>query len=408
MARYFALTSRGLVDALRDELAELGAKELVKEPGGVFFDGNWSVVMRANLRLRTATRIVKPILSFPAYKNEDLYGNIRKFDFTKLIDNDGTLAVEASVRDCAFKDQRFVAMKVKDAIVDQFREKTGARPSVDTENPDLIVVIRGFKNNFEVSLDTSGEALFKRGYRVATGDAPIKEHVAAGLLKLAEWDGSTAIVDPMCGSGTILIEAAMMAKKMAPGTLRKSFGFMKWKGYDRTVFERELDAALELEEQTTEKLMARLKAERAKDLAAIGEPAGSMARDEDGTRVKPLFYGYDIDAKVIKAAKDNAREAGVDDICIFRRHAMETLEAPVEKGFLITNPPYGERLGSKEALKDTYKDLAFTLKNRFKGWTAFVLSGDPDLSSAMKLKATRKSPVWNGNIECRLLRYDIF
>ncbi|MBL7687917.1 MAG: RNA methyltransferase [Bdellovibrionaceae bacterium] len=392
MARYLAMTSRGLVDALHDELIEIGAKNLDKEPGGVFFDGNWSVVMRANLRLRTATRIVKPILSFPAYKNEDLYNNILKFDFTKMIEVDGTLAVEASVRECAFKDQRFVAMKVKDAVVDQFREKLGARPSVDNENPDLVIVVRGYKNHFDVSLDTSGDALFKRGYRVATGEAPIKEHVAAGLLKLAEWDGVTPIVDPMCGSGTILIEAAMMAKKMAPGTLRKSFGFMKWKGYDREVFKKELETVLDVEETATEKLIARLTVE-----------------DEEGVeKVQPMFYGYDLDAQVIKAAKANAKEAGVDDIVVFRRHAMETLEAPCEKGVVITNPPYGTRLGNKESLKDVYKDFAFTLKNRFKGWTAFVLSGDPELSSAMKLKATRRAPVYNGNIECRLLKYEMF
>lgn len=401
MATFFALTSRGLVDVLRDELAELGARKLDKEPGGVYFDSNWATAYRANLRLRTATRVVRPILHFPAYKNEDLYNNIRKFDFTSLIEADGTIAVEASVRESAFQDQRFVAMKVKDAIVDQFREKTGVRPSVDTENPDLVVVVRAFKNNFSVSLDTSGEPLFKRGYRTGTGEAPLKEHVAAGLLRLAEWDGETPIVDPMCGSGTILIEAALQARKVAPGTLRRRFGFMNWKGFEEEVFRKELDATLALEEEAAEKLEVTLQ-----KLYPNPVPAGAKVESE--VKHRPLFFGYDMDPKVIKIAQANAREAGVDDLISFRRHAMETLEAPIEKGIIITNPPYGTRLGNKESLKDTYRDFAFTLKNRFKGWTAHVLSGDPELSSAMKLKATRKSLVYNGPIECRLLRYEVF
>lgn len=401
MATFFALTSRGLVDALRDELAELGAKNLVKEPGGVYFDSNWATVYRANLRLRTATRVVKPILQFPAYKNEDLYNNIRKFDFTSLIPPEGTLAVEASVRDSVFQDQRFVAMKVKDAIVDQFRDKFGSRPSVDNDKPDLVIVVRAFKNTFSVSLDTSGDPLFKRGYRVGTGEAPLKEHVAAGLLRLAEWDLETPIVDPMCGSGTILIEAALMARKIAPGTLRRRFGFMGWKGYDSVAFKKELDAAMALEDDANARLETTLERVYPATMAADAKVSTEERR-------RPLFFGYDVDAKVVKQAQANAREAGVDDLISFRRHAMETLEAPVEKGILITNPPYGVRLGEEETLKDVYRDLAFTLKNRFKGWSAFVLSGSPALSSAMKLKATRKSPVYNGRIECRLLKYDMF
>ncbi len=401
MATFFALTSRGLVDALRDELAELGAKNLVKEPGGVYFDANWATVYRANLRLRTATRVVKPILQFPAYKNEDLYNNIRKFDFTTLIEPHGTLAVEASVRDSVFQDQRFVAMKVKDAIVDQFRDKFGSRPSVDNDKPDLVIVVRAYKNTFSVSLDTSGEPLFKRGYRVGTGEAPLKEHVAAGLLRLAEWDGETPIVDPMCGSGTILIEAALMARKIAPGTLRRRFGFMGWKGFDGAAFKKELDDAMDMEDEANQRIelaLARVYP------VTLGEDA-DVSADE---KRRPLFFGYDVDSKVIKMAQANAREAGVDDLIHFRRHAMETLEAPVEKGIVITNPPYGVRLGEEESLKDVYRDLAFTLKSRFKGWSAFVLSGNPELSQAMKLKSTRKSLVYNGTIECRLLKYDMF
>ncbi len=401
MATFFALTSRGLVDALRDELAQLGAKNLEKEPGGVYFESNWATVYRANLRLRTATRVVKPILQFPAYKNEDLYNNIRKFDFTTLIEPHGTLAVEASVRDSVFQDQRFVAMKVKDAIVDQFRDKYGSRPSVDNDKPDLVIVVRAYKNTFSVSLDTSGDPLFKRGYRIGTGEAPLKEHVAAGLLRLAEWDGETPIVDPMCGSGTILIEAALQARNIAPGTLRRHFGFMGWKGFDSEAFKKELEASMEMEEEGQARVDAAL-------ARVYPNPIGDEAKISKEEKHRPLFFGYDVDSKVIKMAQANAREAGVDDLISFRRHAMETLEAPVEKGIIITNPPYGARLGEEETLKDVYRDFSFTLKTRFKGWSAHVLSGNPALSSAMKLKATRKSLVYNGTIECRLLKYDMF
>ena len=401
MAVFFALTSRGLVDALRDELAALGAKNLEKEPGGVYFESNWATVYRANLRLRTATRVVKPILQFPAYKNEDLYNNIRKFDFTSLIEPEGTLAVEASVRDSVFQDQRFVAMKVKDAIVDQFRDKYGSRPSVDNDKPDLVIVVRAYKNTFSVSLDTSGDPLFKRGYRVGTGEAPLKEHVAAGLLRLAEWDGETPIVDPMCGSGTILIEAALQARNIAPGTLRRHFGFMGWKGFDSEAFKKELEASMEMEDEGQARIDAAL-------ARIYPNPIDADAKVSKEEKHRPLFFGYDVDSKVVKMAQANAREAGVDDLISFRRHAMETLEAPVEKGIIITNPPYGARLGEEETLKDVYRDFSFTLKTRFKGWSAHVLSGNPTLSSAMKLKATRKSLVYNGTIECRLLKYDMF
>ena len=375
MPRFFAMTSRGLGEVLEQELREMGIEKVERTFGGVQFEGNWAQCYRANLRSRIATRILMPILDFPAYNPEDLYNNILKHDFTKYIPPNGTIAVEANVRDSGvFRDQRFVAMKIKDAIVDQFREKFDVRPDVNVDNPDLRVVARAVKNGFSISIDTSGDALFKRGYRVGISDAHVKEHLAAGILKLAGYTGDQPVVDPMCGSGTFLIEAALIALKISPGTLRKGFGFQKLAGFQRDVWEKEVDAAL----------------------------------GEELDEIPFKMYGFDVDKKVLQVAQANAEEAGVDAFIDFQRAPMETLKSPVEKGLMVVDPPFGERMGEKELLLDTYKDLAHTMKVGFNGWECYVLSGSPDLSAAMKLKAERKFPLYHGPIECRLLKYRMF
>ncbi len=375
MPKFFAMTSRGLQDVLEQELKDLGFTKVLKGQGGVFFDTNWAGCYRANLRLRTATRVILPILDFPAYNPEELYNNIKKHDFTKYIEQSGTVAVESAVRDSEiFRDSRFVSLKIKDAVVDQFREKYGERPNVDSKQPDLPLLVRSIRNQFSVSLDTSGGSLFKRGYRVAMVDAPIKEHVAAGLLKMTEWKMDKPILDPMCGSGTFLIEAALMALKISPGTLRKHFAFKKWKGFQVEEFDKEVDEAI----------------------------------NEEITELPFKFYGFDVSHDAIKASRQNIAAAGLEDYIEIARSPIETLNPPVADGIMITNPPYGERLLEKNEAIEVYKNLAFLLKSKFKGWDAFVLSGDPELSSAMRLKAERKFPVYNGPIECRLLKYNVF
>jgi 23S rRNA G2445 N2-methylase RlmL len=375
MPRFFAMTSRGLAEVLEQELHEMGITKTERAFGGVQFEGNWADCYRVNLRSRIATRVLLPILDFPAYKPEDLYNNILKHDFTKYIKPTGTIAVEASVRESGiFRDQRFVAMKIKDAVVDQFRDKYEVRPDVDSANPDLRIVARAVNNGFSVSIDTSGDALFKRGYRVGFTDAHVKEHLAAGILKMAGYTGDKPVVDPMCGSGTFLIEAVLIALRVYPGTLRKGFGFQKLLGFQREAWEAEVDAAL--------------------------------ADELDTLPFK--MYGYDIDKEALKSAKANAVKAGVDEWIEFARAPMETLKAPVESGLMVVDPPYGERMGDKDMLLDTYKDLAHTMKVGFNGWDCYVLSGAPELSSAMKLKAERKFPLFHGPIECRLLKYKMF
>jgi 23S rRNA G2445 N2-methylase RlmL len=376
MPRFFAMTSRGLSEVLAQELTDLGLEKVSRGQGGVYFEGPWAHCYRANLRSRVATRILLPILDFPAYKPEELYANIQKHDFTKYIDPNGTIAVDATVRDSGqFRDQRFVAMKVKDAIVDQFREKFEERPDVDKDLPDLRVVVRAYKSQFSVSLDTSGDALFKRGYRVGQVEAHVKEHLAAGILMLAEYKGDRPVVDPMCGSGTFLIEAALIALKIAPGSFRKFFGFMRFKGFQRAEWEKEVNIAME---------------EEIEELPEF------------------RLFGYDVDRKALTVAKQCAEAAGVADFIEFHRQPVQTLTAPVEEGVLVVDPPYGERIGTKDELIDLYKDLAHSFKTSFKGWDCFVLSGEPELSAAMKLKAERKFPLFNGPIECRLLKYKMF
>lgn len=376
MPRFFAATSLGLTDPLVQELTELGFKGIEKVPSGVFFETNWEGCYRANLQSRLAVRIMKPILDFSAYDVEgnDLYHNISKHDFTKYIPVNKTIKVEANVKESSIRDQRYVAMKVKDAIVDQFREKFGERPNVDNKNADFAVYVRGYKNNYNVSIDTSGDSLFLRGYRREAGEAPLKETVAAGLVYLSEWDRKSPIVDPFCGSGTILIEAAMMALNIAPGSMRKRFGFMNLNGFDAEAWSNIVDEAASQEKEEL-------------DFA---------------------FYGFDIDRRAILAAKDNARRAGVDHVINFKPESIATLKAPVEKGLIICNPPYGVRLGDEDNVRDIYRDLGHTLKHNFNGWDAWVLSGNKDLIGDLKLKSTRRHFIYNGPLECRFLKYSMF
>lgn len=374
MALFFASSPKGLADVLEAELKSLGLKVVGKSAGGVDFEASWQGAYKANLNSRLASRILKPVLEFTAYQPEELYGQIMNHDFTKYIDPEQTISVDVTIKESKMRDQRFVAMKIKDAVVDQFTEKFGVRPNVDNENPDLRIHVRVIKNHFDVALDTSGDSLFIRGYRREAGEAPLKENLAAGLVSLSEWDQKSPIVDMMCGSGTILIEAAMMALNVAPGINRKKFGFMNWKNFDEKAWDEVINEAIEGEK----------------------------------TDLDFMFYGFDLDRKVLTKAKENAKRAGVDAFIQFKFDPIAVVEPPVEKGLVIINPPYGARIGDEDDLVDVYRDLSFTLKHRFKNWDAWILSGNKDLITHLKLKSTRKHFVFNGAIECRFLKYSMF
>ncbi len=373
MALFFASAPKGLSDALEIELKELGLDVVDKSQSGVSFESNWEGCYRANLHSRIASRILKPVLDFTAYQPEELYGQIRRHDFTKYIRPEQTMMVDASTRESKMHDQRFVAMKVKDAVVDQFRDKFGVRPDVNNKDADLRVHIRAVNNQFSVAIDTSGDSLFQRGYRKEAVDAPLKENLAAGLVFLTGWDRKSPIVDLMTGSGTILTEAAMMALNIAPGVNRKKFGFMRLANFDSAVWDKLVDEAISAEKQ-----------------------------DLDFR-----FFGYDIDRKAISIAKENAISAGVDHVIEFKRETVATVAKPAETGMVLVNPPYGARIGDEDNLRDVYRDLGYTLKNRFQGWDAWILSGNKDLIGDLKLKSTRRHFVFNGSIECRLLKYNM-
>lgn len=374
MPQFYAPAPRGLKEPLHREFESLGFKKVLNVAAGILFEGAWSECYRANLQSRLANRVLKPLAEFIAYEPDELYGHVYKHDFTKYIEPHQTLRVEASITECKLRDQRFVALKTKDAIVDQFREKFGERPSVDKDKDqvDLSIHIYGHKNQFYLYLDTSGTPLLMRGYRRQAGTAPMKETLAAGLLYLSNWDQKTPIVDPFCGSGTILIEAALMACNIAPGSLRQRFAFEKLKGFEVDAFDKVMT---------------------------------QVASEEIESPVR--FYGFDQDPEAIKAARANAKRAGVEHMIEFKTREVANLTPPVENGIIITNPPYGVRLGDHSLLEWVFKDFSHALKENFHGWDVWILSASHEQSASFGLKASQKFQVFNGNLECRFLKYEI-
>lgn len=376
MPRFLGLTSRGLTEPLAKEIEELGIKKVRARPDAVEVECSWAELYRIHLHSRLASRFFLPVADFIAYNEDELYnGILKKHDFTKHISLDQTFRIEAHVRDHAkLRDQRYVALKIKDAICDQFRNKFDARPDVgDEETADLRVVVRIVRNDVAVSIDVTGETLSNRGYRWAVGQAPLRENVAAGLLAIAGWKAPLPLVDPFCGSGTILIEAALMAARMPAIKRKQPFAFQKLAGFQEDAW------------------------------AKANQQEPPLEAPE-----KPFLFGYDSDAAMIDKARANAESAGVAKWIRFEKRDARQLNAPVEgPGMIITNPPYGERMGDLEEVKGLMSDFSATLKNQFKGWDAWILSGNTEASAALRLKASRRAPVWNGPIECRFLHYSM-
>jgi putative N6-adenine-specific DNA methylase len=376
MPRFLGLTSRGLTEPLAAEIQDLGVKRALAKPDSVSFDASWVDLYRLHLKSRLATRFLLPVCEFTAYNEDDLYyGILRGHDFTKHIAPHQTLRVEALVREhTKLKDQRFVALKVKDAVVDQFREKFDERPNVgDEASADLRIVVRVVRTQVSVALDLTGDTLSNRGYRKRAGVAPLRENVAAGLLRLAEWKSPGALVDPFCGSGTILIEAALSCAGSVSLKRRRAFAFEKLAGFQKDAWQE------------------------------VSRPEARKAPPS-----KPFLFGYDNDPLMIQMARENAKAAGVENWILFQQRDVRELKAPpVEPGLMITNPPYGERLGDVESVKKLMGDFSSTLKNSFQGWDAWILSGNAEVTSALRLKASRRIPIWNGPIECRYLHYPL-
>lgn len=413
---FFAVSARGLEELTARELSLLGAANIRPSFGGVYFSGDLKILYRANLWLRTASRILLPIRTFSAATPAMLYDQVRRIKWDTIFGNpDRTLAVDCVITGAKSGDggtlsyqnhsifykhdrrnqgppslshSHYAALKIKDAIVDQLRLKFGRRPDVDTKNPHLR--IHAFLNDRRctLSLDSSGASLHERGYRQTSAHAPIKETLAAAIVMLTDWEGRRPFLDPMCGSGTLVLEAGLIAINRAPGLFRKHFGFFGWNDFDQSIWNE----------------------------------VYSSAKESEKTNIRTSIVGFDQERLAIAQAIESAKKANLDKVVHFEKRSLDRLEplgksgteaplgteAECTAGILVVNPPYGERMGQEDSLKALYSHFGDLLKQRMKGWSAYVLTGNPTLAKSVGLHASRRFVLFNGPIECRLLRYDLY
>lgn len=366
-----AKTFQGLEGVLSDELKALGATDVLQGNRMVSFKGDNEILYKANFCCRTALRILKPFYKFRSSDADDLYEQIKSYDWDQLMTPDKTFQIDSTVYSDNFRHSRFVTYRVKDAIADYFMEKYQKRPSIRLTAPDLKFDVHISNDEVTISLDSSGDPLYKRGWRVAQTDAPINEVLAAGIIKLSGWDGNSNFVDPMCGSGTFLIEAALIAANINPGVYRKDYAFQRWADYDSELFE-------------------------------------SIYNDDSQEReFKFKIYGVDIAPKAVAIAKANVKSAGMGKLIEVENKAIQDWDTAPEKGVLITNPPYGERI-SVEDMEGLYSTIGDKLKNVFRGYDAWIIGYDKELFGKIGLKASLHYPLLNGELECQLREYVIF
>lgn len=366
-----AKTFMGLEPVLAQELTQLGANNVQTGRRMVSFTGDKEMMYRANFQLHTAIRILKPIAHFKARSAEDMYDEVKKIDWSKYIEKGKTFSVDSVVYSEEFRNSRFVTYKVKDAIVDQFREKTGIRPNISVSNPDIRLNIHIAEDKATLSLDSSGESLHRRGYRQESVEAPLNEVLAAGMILMSGWKGDSDFIDPMCGSGTILIEAALIARNISPGVFRKEFAFEKWPDYDQDLFDRIYND------------------------------------DSQEKEFNHHIYGYDIDMKAVNTARLNVKAAGLSQLITVEQQDFKNFKKPAEKSIIITNPPYGERISTPNLL-GTYKMIGERLKHEFGGNEAWVLSYREECFDQIGLKPSIKIPLYNGSLECEFRKYSLF
>lgn len=367
MNTYFAICPRGLENLLLDEMQAVGGTELRATAGGVFFSGEWEVCYRANLESRIATRILWHIVKGPYAKEEDIYRLAVRQLWPNHFAVSSTMRVVTTAIKCPLKSLDFVTLRVKDAVCDRFREDLGERPNIETRNPDVSVHVFLTENECTLYLDTSGQPLWQRGFRKASVEAPLKENLAAGILKLSGWQPGTPLIDPMCGSGTFLLEAVQMALDRAPG-LDRTFAFERLRSF--------------------------------KALAWADIRAAAEARVRPAERME--IRGYDIDERAVRATRRNLQEAGFGAIISVDRSDVLETQPLTDHGILIANPPYGERIGEQDELAAFYPQLGTALKRHWAGWNCFFFTADLRLPKLVGLKPSRKTPLFNGPLECRL------
>lgn len=369
---YLAKTLFGMEPILAEELRQIGATDIYEHNRAVNFTGDKEMLYKANLWLRTAIRILVPITVVTVRNEESLYQQAGTVDWSDYLGLDQTFAIHASTNSERFTHSLFVAQKTKDAVVDQFRKRFGRRPNVDTINPDVIIQVHIFEDQCTFLLDSSGDSLHKRGYKVANYRAPLSECLAAGMIKLSGWDGQTPLYDPMCGSATLLTEAALIARNVAPGLYRDDFCFMHWDDFDAELFTKLQKEALAAEVDS-----------------------------------KVQIFGSDVSMRALDEAKQNIENAELEGAIELKQVNFEQSTAPAESGMIIMNPPYGERI-EKEDLVAFYKTIGDTFKREYTGWTAWVLSGNMEVLKHLGLRPSRKIHLFNGQLECRFNKYEMY
>jgi putative N6-adenine-specific DNA methylase len=372
MQSFFATCPRGLENVLAKELTALGAADVAAVDGGARFKGPFELCYAVNLESRVASRVMWQV-GHGRYRSEkDIYEAVRALPWHEWFTIDHTIRVDVAGIRAPVKSLEFVTLRVKDAVCDAFRAKTGARPSVDTRSPDARVHAFLTATDYTVYIDTSGEALFKRGYRKGAGDAPLRENLAAGILALSGWAPGAALLDPMCGSGTFLCEAAMIAMDRAPG-IDRVFGFEKLAMFDAAAWKTLVESARE-----------RVR------------PAADLA-----------IFGSDRYGDALKLARENLAALGADGAVPLKQADVIEMPAPAAAGVLVTNPPYGVRLADQEKVAQLYPKLGDALKKKFSGWTAYVFTADMRLPKLIGLAASRRTPLYNGALECRLFEFKL-
>ncbi len=370
--QYIAKTFQGLEEILAEELRTLGAAEIKILKRAVSFRGDRKLLYRANLELRTALRILWPIAQFRARHESGLYAKIKKIDWSEYLTEKGSLAVDGITHSRFFRHSKYVALKTKDAVVDQFRERTGRRPNVNLVVPDVRINVHINEDQCTVALDSSNDSLHRRAYRKETLDAPINEVLAAGMLMLSGWRGECPFIDPMCGSGTLLIEAAFLARRMPPQWLRRDFGFLRWPDFDAALWQQ--------------------------------------VRDEAESRFVDCEFpilGFDKDFKAVRVAERNMMSAELEEMVKIERRPFERLSLELENGLLMFNPPYDERLRSDD-IGGLYEMIGDRLKSDFPGFEAWMISSNFEAMKRIGLRPSRKIKLFNGALECRLLKFELY
>lgn len=374
MNNYFATVARGLEEIAAQELTTLGGENVTPTFTGVQFQGDQKLLYKVNLWSRLIFRVLVPIKTFPCHNAKQLYGEVQEINWENYLSPESTFMVHCTGKNQQLNHTHFSALQVKNAIADQQTQFFGKRSNVNLENPDLIINLHIEKTQGILSLDSTGESLHRRGYRPAMGIAPLKETLAAALLTMTDWETNLPLLDPMCGSGTFPIEAGLKALNIAPGCLRNQFAFEQWFDFNRELWEQ-------------------LKQE---------------AKQQELSQLSAGIYGYDRDFDVLKQAQTNAKNCHLQQQIHWSQIELSAVEPPLDRGIIICNPPYGKRIGDTKALGSLYKQLGDIFKQRFKGWVAYVLSGNKALTKQIGLRTSQRIPVYNGSLPCTLLRYELF